>query len=74
MFWSEEFCLPPPNSLDLNPFNFYVWSLAKGLPLKQEINVASLCNAVEVALKKMYSDVLKRACKGVAKDGGCHCK
>jgi len=61
MFWSKEFW--PPNSPDLNPLDYYVWSVVERVTNKtRHPNVASLRTAIEAAFTNMDSAVLKRAC------------
>jgi len=53
----------PPNSPDLNPLDFYVWSEVERVTNKsRHPNVASLRTAIEAAFTDMDRDTLKRAC------------
>lgn len=62
MFWSKEFW--PPNSPDLNPLDYYVWSVVERVTNKtRHPNVASLRAAIEAAFRNMDSAVLTRACE-----------
>ncbi|CAK9829643.1 Transposable element Tcb1 transposase [Anthophora retusa] len=62
MFWSKEFW--PPNSPDLNPLDFYVWSVIERVTNKsRHPNLASLRAAIEAAFADMDRDSLKRACE-----------
>ena len=61
MFWSKEFW--PPNSPDLNPLDYYVWSVVERVTNKsRHPNVASLRAAIEAAFANMDSAALQRAC------------
>lgn len=61
MFWSKEFW--PPNSPDLNPLDFYVWSVVVRITNKsRHPNVASLRASIEAAFADMDRASLKRAC------------
>ncbi|XP_076279399.1 uncharacterized protein LOC143208672 [Lasioglossum baleicum] len=58
---SKEFW--PPNRPDLNPLDFYVWSVVERVSNKsRRANVASLKSAIEAAFAGMDRDALKRAC------------
>jgi len=62
MFWSKEFW--PPDSPDLNPLDFYVWSVVERVTNKsRHPNVASLRVAIEATFADMDRDALKRACE-----------
>jgi len=62
MFWSKEFW--PPNSPDLNPLDFYVWSVVERVTNKsRHPNVALLRAAIEATFADMDCDALKRACE-----------
>ena len=61
MFWSKEFW--PPNSPDLNPLDYYVWSVIERVTNKSKhLNVASLQAAIEAAFLNMDKPALQRAC------------
>jgi transposase len=61
MFWSKDFW--PPNSPDLNPLDYYVWSVVERQTNKsRHPNVASLRAAIEAAFAAMDRDHLKTAC------------
>jgi len=48
LFWSKEFW--PPNSPDLNPLDYYVWSVVERVTNKsRHPNVASLRTAIKAA-------------------------
>ncbi|KMQ88024.1 transposable element tcb1 transposase [Lasius niger] len=77
MFWSKEFW--PPNSPDLNPLNYYVWSVIERVTNKlRHPNVASLQAAIEAAFLNMDKPALQNACNRfrprieavIAADGG----
>ena len=60
--WSKKFW--PPNSPDLNPLNYYVWSLVERVTNKsRHPNVTSLKIAIEAAFVDMDGDTLQRACE-----------
>lgn len=62
MFWSKEFW--PPNSPDLNPLDYYVWSVVERVTNKsRHPNVASLRVAIEAAFAEMDRNALHRACE-----------
>jgi len=62
MFWSKEFW--PPNSPDLNPLDYHVWSVVERIINKsQHPNVTSLRTAIETAFVDMNSATLQRACE-----------
>ena len=62
MFWFKKFW--PPNSPDLNPLDYYVWSVVERVTNKSRlINVTSLRTAIEAALVGMDSATLQRACE-----------
>ncbi|CAK9827593.1 Transposable element Tcb1 transposase [Anthophora retusa] len=61
MFWSKDFW--PANSPDLNPLDYYVWSVIKRVSNKsRHPNVASLQAAIEAAFANLDKEQLKRAC------------
>ncbi|XP_011860031.1 PREDICTED: uncharacterized protein LOC105557396 [Vollenhovia emeryi] len=61
MFWSKEFW--PPNSPDLNPSDYYVWSVVERVTNKsRHPNVTSLRTTIEAAFTGMDSTALQRAC------------
>uniref|UniRef100_A0A914XGD6 Tc1-like transposase DDE domain-containing protein n=1 Tax=Plectus sambesii TaxID=2011161 RepID=A0A914XGD6_9BILA len=61
MFWSKDFW--PPNSPDLNPLDYYVWSVVETQTYKsRHPNVASLRAAIESAFAAMDRDHWKTAC------------
>lgn len=61
MFWSKEFW--PPNSPDLNPLDYYVWSVIERVTNKsRHPNVTSLRTAIEAAFAGMDRAALQRAC------------
>lgn len=77
MFWSKEFW--PPNSPDLNPMDYYVWSVVERVANKtRHPNVTSLRAAIEAAFTNLDRALLKRACDRfrsrieaiIAADGG----
>ncbi|KYM94327.1 hypothetical protein ALC62_15046, partial [Cyphomyrmex costatus] len=50
MFWFKEFW--PPNSPDLNPLNYYVWSVVERVTNKsRHSNVTSLRTAIKAAFR-----------------------
>ena len=62
MFWSKEFW--PPNSPDLNPLDYYVWSVVERDSNKQRhANTDSLSKAVKKAFKNLSSEILSNACR-----------
>jgi len=61
MFWSKEFW--PPNSPDLNPLNYYVWSVERVINKSRHLNVMSLRTAIEAAFADIDSAILQRACE-----------
>lgn len=61
MFWSKEFW--PPNSPDLNPLNYYVWSVERVTNKSRHFNVTSLRTAIETAFVDIDSATLQRACQ-----------
>jgi len=60
-------CFGPKNSglpTDLNPLDFYVWSVVERVTNKsRHPNVASLRAAIEATFADMGRDALKRACE-----------
>ena len=61
MFWSKEFW--PPNSPDLNPLDYYVWSVVERASNKsRHPNEASLKAAITEAFQEMDKEQMKRAC------------
>jgi len=59
MFWSKEFW--PPNSPDLNPMDYYVWSVIEQVTNKSRYpNMTSFPAAIEV-FANMDKDALQRA-------------
>ncbi|XP_011135173.1 uncharacterized protein LOC105180667 [Harpegnathos saltator] len=61
MFWSKEFW--PPNSPDLNPLDYYVWSVIERVTNKSEhLTVESFRTAVEAAFAAMDRAQLRAAC------------
>lgn len=61
MFCSKEFW--PPNSPDLNPLDYYVWSVIGRVYNKSKhLNVASFQTAIEAAFANLNKEQLKRAC------------
>lgn len=62
MFWSKEFW--PLNSPDLNPLDYYVWSVVERVTNKsRHPNVTSLQTAIEAAFANLDKEVLQRACE-----------
>jgi len=61
MFWSKEFW--PPNSLDLNPLDYYMWSVVERVTKSRHPNVTSLRTAIEAAFADIDSATLQRACE-----------
>jgi len=62
MFWSKKFW--PPNSPDLNPLDYYIWSVVKRVINKHKhLNVTSLRTAIEAAFADIDSATLQRACE-----------
>jgi len=60
MFWSKEFW--PPNSPDLNPLDYYVWSVVERVTNKsRNSNVTSLRTAIEAAFADIDSATLRDA-------------
>ncbi|XP_067123165.1 uncharacterized protein [Centruroides vittatus] len=61
MFWSKEFW--PPNSPDLNPLDFYIWSVVERVTNKtRHANITSLRAAIDAAFTNIDRETLKRAC------------
>uniref|UniRef100_T1HXZ5 Tc1-like transposase DDE domain-containing protein n=1 Tax=Rhodnius prolixus TaxID=13249 RepID=T1HXZ5_RHOPR len=61
MFWSKEYL--PSNSPDLNPLDYYVWSLVeRDIKKSRHPNVASLKAAIEAAFADKDRDTSKCAC------------
>jgi len=62
MFWSKEFW--PPNSPDLNPLDYYAWSVVERITNKsRHPNVTSLRTAIEAAFADIDSATLQRVCE-----------
>jgi len=62
MFWFKKFW--PPNSSDLNPLDYYVWSIVERSQTSLAIpNVTSLRTAIEAAFVGMDRTTLLRACE-----------
>ena len=62
MFWSKEFW--PPNSPDLNPLDYYVWSVVEKVTNKsRHPSVTSLRTAIETTFVSMDNATLKCACE-----------
>lgn len=62
MFWSKDFW--PPNSPDLNPLDYYVWSVIERVTNKsRHPNVTSLQTAIEAAFANIDKCALQRACQ-----------
>ncbi|XP_032687204.1 uncharacterized protein LOC116851661 [Odontomachus brunneus] len=62
MFWSKEFW--PPNSPDLNPLDYYVWSVIERVTNKsRHPNVTSLQTSIGAAFANIDKDALQRACQ-----------
>jgi len=60
MFWSTEFW--PPNSPDLNPLDYYVWSVVERITNKStHSNMTSLRTTIEAAFADIDSAALQRA-------------
>ncbi|XP_032682253.1 uncharacterized protein LOC116849323 isoform X2 [Odontomachus brunneus] len=54
----------PPNSPDLNPLDYYVWSVIERVTNKsRHPNVTSLQTAIEAAFANIDKDALQRACQ-----------
>jgi len=63
IFWFKEFW--PPNSPDLNPLDYYVWSVER-VTKSRHPNVTSLRIAIEAAfveIRNIDSAILQRACE-----------
>lgn len=61
MFWSKDFW--PPNSPDLNPLDYFVWSVIERHSNKsRHPNVASLKNAIKASFADMEKEILAKAC------------
>jgi len=59
IFWSKEFW--PPNSLDLNPLDYYVWSVVERVTNKtRHPNVTSLRTAIKTAFVDIDSATRER--------------
>lgn len=62
MVWSKEFW--PPNSPDLNPLDFYLWSEFESVTNRTRYpNITSLRITIEAAFANMDRDTLKQACE-----------
>jgi len=62
MFWSKEFW--PPNSPDLNPLDYYVWSIVERVTNKsRHSNVTSLRTIIEAAFADIDNATLQRTCE-----------
>jgi len=59
--WSKEFW--PPNSPDLNPLDYYVWSIVERVNKSRHSNVMSLRTAIEAAFVGIDSATLQSACE-----------
>ncbi|XP_067126891.1 uncharacterized protein [Centruroides vittatus] len=58
MFWSKEFW--PPNSPDLNPLDFYVWSVVERVTNKtRHANITSLRAAIDAAFTNINQELNK---------------
>ena len=68
-FQTTSICFGPrnsglPNSPDLNPLNYYIWSVIERVTNKSwHPNVTSLRTAIEAAFVSMDSATLQRACE-----------
>ena len=61
MFWDKN--LWPPNSPDLNPLDYFVWSVVERESNKsRHANIESLAKAIRLGFKNIDRDTLKRAC------------
>lgn len=61
MFWPKEFW--PPNSPDLNPMDYYVWSAVELRSNKERHpNTASLTLAIKRAFRALPKHIVKKAC------------
>ena len=61
MFWDKNTW--PPNSPDLNPLDYYVWSVIERESNKsRHTDIKSLAQAIQTAFANMSRDQLKRAC------------
>jgi len=56
MFWFKEFW--SPNSPDLNPLDYYVWSVVERVTNARHPNVMSLRTAIEAAFVDIDSVIL----------------
>ena len=59
IFWSKEFW-NPPNSPDLNPLDYYVWSVVERVRNKSRHPVTSLRTAIKATFVDMDSAILQR--------------
>jgi AraC-like DNA-binding protein len=62
MFWDKNSW--PSNSPDLNPLDYFVWSVVERESNKsRHANIESLAKAIQKAFKNLDRDVLKNACE-----------